>query len=126
MVSDALDLYLEYIWDSFTVDGTPAGNSAFASGDLLYPDHLLNTGETFSLSFNVQVQDIAPVGWIFENVAEITAYLDPLNIPGTTLAVVEAIAPQGQVIPEPSPLFLLGIGMIGGSVLLRRTHQKKR
>lgn len=113
MVSDVLDTYLEYVLDSLMVNGDSAGNSAFASGDLLYTDYLLDVGETLSLAFDVQVQDAAPVGWMFENVACLTAYLDPLDIPGTTLAEVEAIAPQGQVVPEPSTFLLLGIGFLG-------------
>lgn len=120
MVSDTLDTCLEYVLDSFMVDGDSAGNLAFAGGALLYTDHLLNVGETLSMSFDVQVQDVAPVGRIIENVAWLTAYLNPLNIPGTTLAVVEAIAPQGQVVPEPSTFLLLGIGLLGVVGLRRR------
>lgn len=115
-IIDDLDLYLEYLSGPFTVN---------AGGDLQYTE-LLGAGEMLSVSFDVHVQEIAPLGWIFENVAEMTAYLDPQNIAGTTLAVVEAIASQGQVVPEPSTLLLLGIGVIGGSALLRRTKRKKK
>ncbi len=125
MVSDTLDTCLEYVLNSFAVDGTLQDNSAFASGDLMYTDHLLDVGETLSLSFDVQVQDVASVGWIFENIATISAYLDPQNIVGTRLAVVDAISPQGQVVPEPSTLMLFGIGLLGGVALLRRKTNKK-
>ncbi len=122
MVSDTLDTCLEYILDTFAVDGVLQDNSAFVSGDLLYTDHLLNAGETLFLSFDVRVLDGSSVDWNFENSATITAYLDPRNIAGTTLPLVDT--PE-QVVPEPSTLILFGIGLIGGTALLRRKTSKK-
>ncbi len=110
-VSDPLDEYLEYISGPFTI----------SSGGVLEYSELF-AGDTLSLSFEVKVQDSAPVGWIIENIATIIAYTNPFDIERTTLAIVQAIAPTTNVVPEPSTLFLFGIGLMGGFWLLRRKH----
>jgi fimbrial isopeptide formation D2 family protein len=123
-VSDTLDAALDYVLGSFMVNGTPAGYDPFVNDELLYDTNQpLNAGETLSLSFQVEVQDV-PMGTLIDNTAVIMAYTNPSDIPGTTLAEFAAIAPQAHVVPEPATLLLFGIGMIGILTLVRRRLKK--
>ncbi len=112
-IIDTLDEYLEYLSGPFTLNG---------DGDWEFTTHL-EAGDFFSFSFDVKVQDVVPVGAIIENIAIITAYLDPGNILGTTLAIVEATSVNIHAVPEPSMLILLGSGLIGIFALLRRKRR---
>jgi uncharacterized repeat protein (TIGR01451 family) len=125
MVSDILDMALKYVQNSFRVNRSLAGNEAFDTGDLSYTDHLLGAGSFLSLSFKVEVLDV-PVGYLIDNTAWVTAYTNPQNISGTTLAMVDASAPQAHVIPEPTTLLLFGTGLIGILALVRRTLKKRK
>lgn len=126
LVNDTLDEYIDYVADSFRVNGELADNAYFSSGDLEYPDHLLGVDELLSIDFDVKVQAIAPIGWIIENSAWIIAYTDPLNIPGSILSITETNITQGKVVPEASTLILLGAGVLGLFVVMRRRLRTKR
>jgi hypothetical protein len=116
-MTDPLDSYVEYVGDLFT--------SNLVTYTMTTP---LGAGESFELAFDVQVKDSAPQGWFIENVATIKAFFDPLNISGTTLTIVEAIAPQGKVVPIPEPkvVIFIGIGLLGIFAIARRTLKKGR
>ncbi len=106
MVTDTLNTALQYVNGPFSMN---AGTLEYTTPGLL------GSGGSILLSFDVQVKDV-PVGTLIDNTAWITAW----DIAGSTLAVFEAIAPQAHVIPEPATLFLLGIGLIGIFVLMRK------
>ena len=114
-VVDTLDGYLDYLLGPLALND---------EGDWEYTI-LLEADTVFSFSFDVKVQDVAPVGAIIENIAIITAYLDPDNIVGTTLAIVDAVSVNIHVVPEPSMLILLGSGLVGIFALLRRKRGQR-
>lgn len=82
--------------------------------------------DLLSLSFDVQVEDIAPANWIIENIAFVTAFLNPLDIAGSTIAVVETNLTQVEVVPEPSTVVFFGIGLFGMIVLVRRKRHMRK
>ncbi|MGA1842706.1 MAG: MopE-related protein [bacterium] len=79
-IYDLLDIYVDYLPGTFTVNGATASDTFFSGGELdyQYPD-LLNPGETLSLIFEVTVKDNAPDSWIIENKAQISSCSDPLD-----------------------------------------------
>ncbi|MCP4404373.1 MAG: ExeM/NucH family extracellular endonuclease [bacterium] len=112
------DLLLGYDL-SYVVDSSSIGNDPFGSGNLDYTT-LLSAGEMLAISFEVQVKNV-PVGTLIENLATITVY----DLGQNMLDVVEAFAPAARVVPEPTTLLLLGLGLAGLFTLIRGKRKKQ-
>ena len=67
-ITDTLDSYLNYVGNTFTVNGAAASDTFFSDGtlDYRYPE-MVNPGETLPLKFKVKVRDTALHGQILEN-----------------------------------------------------------
>ena len=108
-------------WDWVTTTAAElAGGYGFQPLDVPILEYTeLFGGDILSLSFEVKVHESAPVGWFIENIATITAFTSWQNPSKTILAIVEAVAPTTKVVPEPTTLLLMGLGL-GILALLRR------
>jgi hypothetical protein len=96
-IYDELDMYVDYIPGTFTVNSA-AASDIFISGGVLnyeYPDPV-NPGETLTLTFDVRVKDEAPDSQTIENSAQITACVDPLD-PSSCFSTVETLTVYNRV-----------------------------
>lgn len=127
MIHDAFDSYVEYLSGTLKVNDATASDAFIEDGLLEYHHaELLNPGETLTLSFGVQVKDIAPQAWMIENIAVVTPYLNPFD-PSSYFVAQQTNATQAQVVvsdvatvPEPSTLLLVGGGILSGFAFLRK------
>jgi uncharacterized repeat protein (TIGR01451 family) len=131
-IYDELDEYLIHEPGTFTVNGASASDLFFSGGVLDYHyAELVNPAETLTLAFDVRVSDMAPHGWLIDNLALITACTDSLD-PSSCFATVETnrvevrVEDPDYVIPEPSTLIFFGTGLLGIFVLMWRRRRQKR
>ncbi len=124
--SDTLDRYVDYLTGSLTVNSAAMSDS-FVSDRLLDYEHadLINPGETLSIGFDVQVSDVAPPGWLIQNVAFITAFIDPLN-PFSSWETNSVEARVENPVPEPSTMLLFAGGLLCVRVLMRKSAKRKK
>lgn len=125
-IYDLLDVYVDYVAGSLRINDAVASDNLF-SGDLLdyhYPD-MINPGETLTISYEVLVLGAAPLHWIIENTAVISACTNPFD-PESCFPAVESDTVRAEVIPEPSVLILLSTGLCGIIMLIRRKQRKIR
>jgi hypothetical protein len=122
-IFDTLDELVSYEPGTFTVNGESVLDSYF-SGGLLDYDHPapLSSNETLRFAFDVRVSDIASAGQIIENVAQVTAYTDLSDPSGSVVDQVETNYTRIEVVPEPSTLIFLGIGMLGLLAFVRKKN----
>ncbi|MCP4396916.1 MAG: PEP-CTERM sorting domain-containing protein [bacterium] len=126
MISDALDRYVDYLAGTLTVNDATLSDS-FVSDGLLDYEHteLINPGETLSIGFDVQVSDVAPPGWLVQNVAFITAFIDPLNPFSAWETNIVEVRVESPV-PEPSTMLLFAGGLLCVRVLMRKSAKRKK
>jgi hypothetical protein len=129
MISDALHAHTEYVTES--LDVTINGESVIPedydydpfSGPLEYQSDPLGQGDILMISFDVKISDIAPLDRLIENKAILTVYGPDSDI---TILVTESNTLQVQVkkpIPAPATIILLGAGLLGMFVLVRRRRK---
>lgn len=73
-ITDTLDDYLDYVKNSFTVNG--AAKSGFTDGTLNYSE-MIDLGETLTLKFKVKVNPDTPHGHLIENRATVKPCINP-------------------------------------------------
>lgn len=135
MISDAISALVDYVADSLKIyeagkDVTPEDDMALWQSDGLlgYESGLLDYGETLTLSFDVEVKNIADFGAMIENVAWVTAYFpgssQPIIFEKQSNVVMTEV--KENPIPEPSTMFFLGVGLFALFVLGCRRWFSKR
>lgn len=112
------NLYSEAMWFAIQDDL----DAILGTQDLNYTT-LLGEGETWTVTFDVQVLATAQIGQIINNTAWFTAYTDPFDLVGSTIAIVSASSEAVQVVPEPGTLLLLGSGFISLALFLKRKQR---
>jgi hypothetical protein len=128
-VYDVLDGLVDYEAGTFSVNGASASDAYFSGDILAYPyADVVNPGETLTLEFDVRVEDMAPHSSIIDNVALITAYTDPFDQLSTfvtieTNPVKVRVEDSDYVIPEPTTVLLLGVGLLGLVALCRKVKR---
>ncbi|PID59026.1 hypothetical protein CSB45_01030 [candidate division KSB3 bacterium] len=126
MIHDALNSYVDYVAGTLSVNGATVSDG-FVSDGLLEYRHAepIASGESLTLSFDVQVDQDVSDGWVIENIATVTAY--PLAgsgfIPKQTN---ETYAKVKVAVPEPSTLLFIGTGVFGLSILLRKKRRGRK
>ncbi|MCP4396462.1 MAG: PEP-CTERM sorting domain-containing protein [bacterium] len=121
-IFDQLNDLVNYENGSFMVSDELVSDPDFSGGllDYEYSDPL-GQNETLRIEFDVRVSDIASVGDIIENFAQVTAYTDPpLAPPDSDVDSVQTNFTRVEVVPEPSILLFLGTGLLGIFAFMRR------
>jgi hypothetical protein len=128
LVQDTLSTALDYVDDTLEIrkDGVlVAGvdDDLVMAGDILNYRMDMSGIDELNISFDVKVSDLVDVGTIIRNMAVVTVFY-----PGTDIVIGgnESNIVQTEVVPEPSTVFLLGIGVLGMYGLARRKILRKK
>lgn len=128
MIHDALNAYTAYVENTFKVNGAETAVD-FSSGVLDYEYTGLEQNKTLTLSFDVSVDEDALHSAMIENVAYVTAFDlsgASLGAAKTNLTQVRVENPDSVLIPEPSPIIFLSLGLIGLFTLIRGKQRQRK
>lgn len=122
-ITDTLNAYVSYVIGSFTVNGVAAADSYFSGGQFAFDWLDFDLGQTLNLAFKVQGSDLTPLGTFIDNTAWVS-FFTPGN-PALSKAsnTVQVQVRAEGVIPEPSTVMLLSLGVVGLCALLRRSRR---
>ncbi len=126
-INDVLDTYLDYQFGTLEINGAGASDALFAGDTFTYtPTTLFNPGDIWAVAFDVSVSGSASDNQIIQNSAMLMAYTDLSDMWGSAFTALSTnivkvrIENPENVIPEPSTLILIGTGIVGLFVLIRR------
>ncbi len=121
MIQGALDSYVDYLAGTLYVNNIQESDEWFSDGLLDFQSDAVNADETLMLAFDVIVEHTAPLNWLIENTVAVSAY-SSLN-PSRHVVTIETNLTQVEVIPEASTFLLVGTGLFGILVLMRKRRK---